>query len=83
MNVDKDECRFEWHRILFSDSMLCGALCHPDKVFVFFNVANEHLIPFLEEGHTTSQFPDQGVNPGHSSLKHSILTTRPPENSQQ
>lgn len=33
MNFNKDECRFEWHRIMFSDSMLCGALCHPDKVF--------------------------------------------------
>ena len=60
MNVDKDECRFEWHRILFSDSMLCGALCHPDKVFVFFKKKKKQkktLVSFLISCYNFSELP--------------------------
>ena len=54
MNVDKDECRFEWHRVLFSDSMLCGALCHPDKVVFFFF---KPLVSFLISCYNFSELP--------------------------
>lgn len=54
MNVDKDECRSEWHRILFSDSMLCGALCHPDKIFFFLK---KHLYHFSFHAIIFQNFP--------------------------
>ena len=44
------------------------------------------IYDYFSFGHTTglagSQFPDQGLNPGHSSESPRILTTRPPGDSQ-